>query len=132
MMKESTLDIGNGLSLYYEEAGAGPVILFVHGMWGTCRFFRKQMEALQSDYRVIALDLRGHGRSSMTLDDQAVPIYARDLRAFIEKLRLDNFVGVGWSMGAFVWWEYYLQFGIAGLKGLVVIDQPPSDWRSAD
>lgn len=131
-MKESTVDIGNGISLYYEEAGAGPVILFVHGMWGTCRFFRKQMEALKSDYRVIALDLRGHGRSSMTLDCQAVPIYARDLRAFIGKLHLDEFVGVGWSMGAFVWWDYYLQFGISGLRGLVDIDQPPSDWRSAE
>ncbi len=39
----------------------------------------------------------------MTLADQAVPVYARDLRAFIEKLQLDEFVGVGWSMGAFVW-----------------------------
>ena len=131
-MNASTIDIGNGIDLYYEEAGSGPVILFVHGMWGTCRFFRKQMDELKSKYRVIALDLRGHGRSSMTLDHQAVPVYARDLRAFIEKLRLENFVGVGWSMGAFVWWDYYLQFGIAGLRGLVNIDQPPSDWRSAD
>ncbi len=81
------------------------------------------MEGLKSKYRVIALDLRGHGRSSMTLADQAVPVYARDLRAFIQKLKLENFVGVGWSMGAFVWWDYYLQFGIAGLKGLVNIDQ---------
>jgi non-heme chloroperoxidase len=67
-MNASMIDIGNGIDLYYEEAGSGPVILFVHGMWGTCRFFHKQMEELKSKYRVIALDLRGHGRSSMTLD----------------------------------------------------------------
>lgn len=129
-MISSTVDIGTGLQIYYEEQGAGPVILLVHGMWGTSRFFRKQLEGLSDRYRVIAPDLRGHGRSSMTLDNQTVPTYARDLRAFIERLGLEEFVGVGWSMGAFVWWEYYLQFGVAGLRGLVDIDQPPSDWRS--
>ncbi len=35
-------------------------------------------------------------------------------------------------MGAFVWWDYYTQFGVAGLRGLVNVDQPPSDWRSAE
>lgn len=131
-MITATVDIGSGVQLYYEECGQGPALLFVHGMWGTSRFFRKQMEGLSDKYRVVALDLRGHGRSSMTLADQTVPTYARDLRSFIEKLHLEEFIGVGWSMGAFVWWDYYLQFGVAGLRGLVNIDQPPSDWRSPE
>jgi non-heme chloroperoxidase len=131
-MKTGAIDIGAGVQLYYEECGAGPVIVFVHGMWASSRFFHKQMRELKGKYRVISLDLRGHGRSSMTPADQTVPTYARDLRVFIEKLKLDEFVGVGWSMGAFVWWDYYLQFGVAGLRGLVDIDQPPSDWRSPD
>lgn len=130
-MNSSTVDIGNGLKIYYEEQGAGPAILLVHGMWGTSRFFRKQLEGLSHRYRVIAPDMRGHGRSSMTLDGQTVPTYARDLRALIEQLGLHDFLGVGWSMGTMIWWEYYLQFGVAGLRGLVDIDQPPSDWRSA-
>jgi non-heme chloroperoxidase len=130
-MISATVDIGHGVQLYYEECGCGPVLLLVHGMWGSSRFFRKQMAGLQDRYRVIALDLRGHGRSSMTLAGQTVPGYARDLRAFVTKLQLDEFVGVGWSMGAFVWWDYYMQFGMGGLRGLVNIDQPPSDWRSA-
>ncbi|MEJ1964673.1 MAG: alpha/beta hydrolase [Gammaproteobacteria bacterium] len=131
-MISSTVDIGHGVQLYYEEAGKGPAIVFVHGMWASSRFFRKQMAALQQDFRVIALDLRGHGRSSMTLADHTVPSYARDLQAFIGKLGLKDFIGVGWSMGAFVWWDYYTQFGVGGLRGLVNIDQPPSDWRSAE
>jgi non-heme chloroperoxidase len=131
-MIAATLDVGNGLRLYYEERGRGPVLLCVHGMWGTSRFFRKQLEGLSERFRVIALDLRGHGRSSMTLEDQTVPSYARDLQAFIQRLGLQEFVGIGWSMGAFVWWDYFLQFGVGGLRGLVDIDQPPSDWRSAE
>ncbi|HUI60098.1 MAG TPA: alpha/beta hydrolase [Steroidobacteraceae bacterium] len=131
-MNAATVDVGNGVRLYYEERGEGPVLLFVHGMWGTCRFFHKQFAGLSERFRLIALDLRGHGRSSMTLEDQTVPSYARDLRAFIDALGLREFIGVGWSMGALVWWDYYLQFGVAGLRGLIDIDQPPSDWRSPE
>jgi pimeloyl-ACP methyl ester carboxylesterase len=129
-LRSATVDIGNGVHLYYEECGSGPVLLFVHGLWGSCRFFRAQLSSLSARYRVIALDLRGHGRSSMTLSDQTIPTYARDLRAFINQLGLTTFVAVGWSMGAYVWWDYHLQFGVGGNRGLVVIDQPPSDWQS--
>jgi pimeloyl-ACP methyl ester carboxylesterase len=127
-----SIDVGNGAYLYYEERGSGPVLLLVHGMWGSSRFFRKQLEGLSANYRVIAVDLRGHGRSAMTLADQAVPCYARDLNVFVTALKLDRFVAVGWSMGAFVWWDYFQQFGVAGVNGLVVVDQPPSDWQSRE
>jgi non-heme chloroperoxidase len=125
-----SIDVGNGVQMYYEELGNGPVLLLVHGLWGSCRFFRRQLESLSAHYRVIAVDLRGHGRSSMTLSGLTVPTYARDLRAFIERLGLESFVAVGWSMGVFAWWEYYREFNLGGVRGLVVIDQPPSDWQS--
>jgi non-heme chloroperoxidase len=129
-LKTSSVHVGGGTQLYYEERGSGPVLLLVHGMWGSCKFFARQMQGLSDRYRVIAVDLRGHGRSSMTLSDQTVPSYARDLRAFIKELTIPDFVAVGWSMGAFVWWDYYQQFGTAGMRGLVVVDQPPTDWQS--
>ena len=131
-LKTGSVDIGNGVQIYYEECGTGPALLLVHGMWGSCRFFHKQMRDLSTQYRVIALDLRGHGRSSMTTSDQTVPTYARDVYAFVKAIALESFVAVGWSMGAFVWWDYYQQFGIAGVRGLVVVDQPPSDWQSQE
>jgi non-heme chloroperoxidase len=133
--KQSTtgsVHVGSGVHLYYEERGSGPVLLLVHGMWGSSRFFWKQIEGLSSRYRVIAVDLRGHGRSSMTLSDQTVPCYARDVHVFLRKLHISDFIAVGWSMGAFVWWDYHMQFGAGGMRGLLVIDQPPSDWQSAE
>ena len=128
----NSVDIGNGVQIYFEERGVGPALLLVHGKWGSCRFFHKQLDGLSSNYRVLAVDLRGHGRSTMTLSDQSVPTYARDMHAFISKLGLDSFVAVGWSTGAFVWWDYFRQFGTAGVHGLVVVDQPPSDRRSTE
>jgi non-heme chloroperoxidase len=131
-LTSGSVRVGGGVHLYYEERGTGPVILLVHGMWGSCRFFHKQLAGLSAKYRVIAVDLRGHGRSSMTLSDQTVPSYARDVHVFVEALKLESFVAVGWSMGAFVWWDYYQQFGLGGVRGLVVVDQPPSDWQSLE
>ncbi len=75
-VKCATVDIGRGVQLYYEECGSGPVLLCVHGMWGTCRFFHKQIEGLKDKYRVIAPgsarprpivdDLGGSGRARST------------------------------------------------------------------
>ena len=128
--KSGSIDVGNDVQMYYEECGAGPVLLLVHGLWGSCRFFHAQLESLSAHYRVIAVDLRGHGRSSMPLSGLTVPTYARDLRVFVEKLGLESFVAVGWSTGVYAWWEYYHAYGTDRVRGLVVIDQPPSHWQS--
>ena len=61
-----------------------------------------------------------------------MPQYARDLEALLTRLRIEHAVAIGWSMGAFVWWDYYRQFGAGRIDGLVVIDQPPTDRRTDD
>lgn len=73
-------------------------------------------------YRAIAFDFRGHGRSEKTELGHTVPQYARDLHSFIEYLELDDVVLVGWSMGAFVSWDYVDQFGTDRIHGLVDVD----------
>ncbi len=127
-----TIDIGNGVALYFEENGRGDPILFVHGLWASSRFFSRQLADFGRDHRALAVDLRGHGRSTMTLSEQTVPTYARDLEAFMDRLGLEQVIGVGWSMGAFVWWDHFKQFGPGRLRGLVVVDQPPTDMRKDD
>jgi pimeloyl-ACP methyl ester carboxylesterase len=55
---------------------------------------------MQRHYRVIAVDQRGHGDSSWAPDgDYSPPAHARDLDAFIEQLKLENFALIGFSMG---------------------------------
>ncbi len=129
---KNTVDIGNGIQLYYEEKGSGQPVLFVHGVWASCRFFKKQIPWFGERYRAIALDLRGHGRSSMTLYGQTVPTYASDLHAFIKALDLKDVVVVGWSMGSFVLWNYYELFGGENIKATVDVDESPTDLRSDD
>jgi non-heme chloroperoxidase len=122
----------NGAGLHYEEAGTGAPVVFLHGVWMSGRFFEGQLERFGARYRTVVPDLRGHGGSEHVHSGHTVDAYARDLRALVEALGLDGAVLVGWSMGALVAWDYVRQFGTEGLRGLVVVDQTPSDYRWPD
>jgi pimeloyl-ACP methyl ester carboxylesterase len=126
------LDIGEGVELYYEDEGQGQPILFIHGVWMSSRFFKKQMSYFKKNYRVVTIDLRGHGRSTHVQSGHTVASYAHDLNVFMQKLGLTDVTLVGWSMGAFVVWEYLHQFGEEHVKASVIVDELASDFRWPD
>jgi pimeloyl-ACP methyl ester carboxylesterase len=117
-----------GVELYYTERGEGRPVVFLHGVWMSGRFFDRQLGPVGESCRAIALDFRGHGRSEKPESGHTVPEYAADLRAFLVELALRDVVLVGWSMGAFVIWEYVKQFGCDRLAGTVVVDEAASDF----
>ena len=121
------IELNTGVTLSVEDAGRGPCLVFVHGLWMSGRFFAGQVERFAATNRVIVPDLRGHGASDKPLTGHTVPSYARDLRALLAELRASEPVLVGWSMGAMVVWEYLRTFGQDGVSGIVIVEQPPSD-----
>ena len=131
MRRSATISIAAGVELHYLTEGSGRPLVFIHGLWASGRFFDRQLTALGRRHRTIAVDLRGHGQSTMTLRDQTVSVYAQDLRMFLHRLAVEQPVLIGWSMGAFVIWDYVRQFGSAGIAAAVIVDQAPSDFRSA-
>jgi pimeloyl-ACP methyl ester carboxylesterase len=122
----------NGTQLYYEDEGQGKPILFIHGLWGSCRFFEKQLDYFTQRYRVLLLDLRGHGRSAPIHSGYTMANYARDIHELMHRLELTKTVLVGWSMGAFVVWDYFKQFGAENVKATVIVDQSASDFKRPD
>ena len=122
----------NDVRLHFDERGTGRPVVFLPGWTGSTRYLRPQLELFGREHRAIALDYRAHGRSDQTLAGHSLAGYARDLRAFLLALDLEEAVLVGHSMGAFVAWEYIRQFGEERLAGFVNIDQPPCDSRRPD
>lgn len=122
----------NGADLYYEDYGEGQSIVFLHGGGAGLRYFEPQLLGLSNEYRTIAFDFRGHGRSAKTELGHTLPQYARDLHSFLEQTYLDDVVVAGWSMGAIVSWEYIDQFGTDRIRGLVDIDMEPSPLKRDD
>ncbi len=90
--------------LTYDDVGAGAPVVLIHGFAGTARaHFTPLIEALASDYRVIAPDLSGHGRSAAIPRQVDAKLHyhdADDLLALIDMLRLDQVNLIGYSDGA--------------------------------
>tara|TARA_B100001123_G_scaffold209466_2_gene236970 strand:- start:832 stop:1737 length:906 start_codon:yes stop_codon:yes gene_type:complete len=88
----------NGVELaFFERDGLEPTLLFAHATGFHARCWDAVMEGLAE--RSIALDLRGHGRSSKPTPPYPWSDFANDIAAFCEILGLKNLIGVGHSMG---------------------------------
>ena len=90
----------NGDSLWYEERGSGPAIVLIHGWCMSSAVWQFQLESLSRSFRVIAPDLRGHGRSAPSSDGYCFDVYASDIAALFQRLDLKDALLVGWSLGA--------------------------------
>jgi pimeloyl-ACP methyl ester carboxylesterase len=112
---------------YYESQGTGPAILMVHGNSSAGRTFYNQLEgSFGQKYRVVALDLPGHGHSARANDPQAtynMPGYARVVVDLARQLNLDEAVFLGWSLGGHIVLEATGQLPQA--KGFVIYGTPP-------
>ena len=116
-MKTYTVRGGGGLRLHVREWGKanGPPILLIHGWSQNHLSWAKQYESsLADEFRLVAFDLRGHGMSEAPLEPEhytAGELWADDVAAIIDELRLDQPVLVGWSYGAFVISDYVRAHG---------------------
>jgi sigma-B regulation protein RsbQ len=112
----------DGIDLYSTSAGAGPTIIFVHGWTCDTSSWREQMPVFDDDYRVIALDLPGHGLSGAPADGQfSMELFARAVEAVRAEAGADQIVLVGHSMGAPVIRQYAIDHP-EHVAGLVSVD----------
>lgn len=85
--------------LSWEDTGAGPTLLFIHGWAMSGRVWRYQREQSTADHRIITLDFRGHGGSSVPATGPTIDDFAADIEALLTRLDLNSVTLVAWSMG---------------------------------
>ena len=117
-----TIDI-NDTTLYYERAGTGPGVLFVHGMCGNAEVWADQAQRLSDRYTCVRYDRRGHTRSARGTAPISDALHADDAAALIEALGLAPCLLVGSSGGAAIGAEVTLRHGHL-LRG-AVLSEPP-------
>jgi pimeloyl-ACP methyl ester carboxylesterase len=92
------LDDGKEIA-YMDEGNGKQVLLFIHGLGSYAPAWKKNIEGLKNDYRCIAIDLPGYGRSSKGKYEASMSAFADVVKAFIEQLEIEKVTLVGHSMG---------------------------------
>jgi pimeloyl-ACP methyl ester carboxylesterase len=87
---------------YTDEGGSGPPILFVHGFSCDSHDWSWQLPHFARTHRVIAVDLRGHGRSSAPEGGYEPKTFANDIVALLKQLECGPVVAVGHSLGGVI------------------------------
>lgn len=100
IVKQGRIEVGNG-SLYYEEAGEGEPLIFVHGHSLDHRMWDEQFAVFAKKYRTIRYDLRGYGISSPQTEDYQFT-HVEDLRTLMDSLHIKKAHIVGLSLGGFI------------------------------
>jgi len=106
--------------VYYEISGKGQWLVLIHGAWASHEWWRWQVPELSRSYRVLSLDVRGHGQSSPLEKPDSVDGFAQDLVTLLQKVGADEVALVGWSMGGIISMQYYLS-NPSRVKALVLI-----------
>ena len=92
------------------DIGAGPALLFLHGLSGCWQNWLENLPAFARDHRVIAVDLPGFGSSPMPREPISISGYARMLGVLLDELGIERAQVVGNSMGGFVGCEMAIRY----------------------
>lgn len=109
-----------GHKIRYREAGAGPTVLFVHGLTGSTEWWTPTLPALLPDHRVVLVDLPGFGAMWWRRARLYLSRAAEWLHEFVHAAELEKFALVGHSMGGMIALQFAARHAQA-LEALVLV-----------
>lgn len=122
----------DGARIAYDDEGIGRPLVLLHGLMAHRGFFARQ-RGLADSFRVINIDLRGHGESRAATGF-TIERLADDVAGLVAALDLRDAIGVGWSLGASVLWRMLTGPESGRFAGSVIVDMTPrvqndDEWR---
>lgn len=126
-MRTHTVEGGARLKLHVRDSGPvdAPAILLLHGWSQHHLCWAKQFESpLLSEFRLVAMDLRGHGQSEAPPEPENYTtgsLWADDVASVISALDLNSPTLVGWSYGGFVIGDYLRVHGDGAISAINLV-----------
>jgi pimeloyl-ACP methyl ester carboxylesterase len=98
--ESSFVTTNDGVSIAYDVNGKGAIALvFVHG-WSCDRsYWREQIKTFSKNYKVVTIDLAGHGQSALNRTNWTISSFGNDVASVVKKLKLKRIILIGHSMG---------------------------------
>jgi 3-oxoadipate enol-lactonase len=119
MQKRHSLVDVNGTRLYYEIAGSGQAVVFIHGFTLDTRMWDDQFTAFARHFQVIRYDMRGFGKSALPTGETYS--HVNDLKGLLDQLGVQQAYLVGLSKGGAVALDFALTYPLR-TRALVLID----------
>jgi non-heme chloroperoxidase len=124
------VDVADHVSIHYLQSGqanAPHTLLLIPGWRISSSIWDKQITYFTTlGYRVIAIDSRSQGESSVVTEGNAPENRATDIQQVIARLDLKHVVMIGWSQGAQDVAAYVSRYGTNAVDALVLVDSPVS------
>lgn len=98
------------ISLYYQEKGSGTPFVLLHGNGEDGDYFKYQIDYFSNNYRMIAVDTRGHGNSPRGDAPFTMNQFVEDLNNLLEKLKLSKVILLGFSDGANIAMKFAIKY----------------------
>lgn len=114
----------DGCLLHYEEHGQGEPLVLLHGLGSSSQDWEMQVPELSQRYRVILMDIRGHGQSSKPRAGYRIKTFSEDLLALLEHLGTGPVHFTGLSMGGMVGFQFAVDHP-QWLRSLCIVNSAP-------
>lgn len=111
----------NGINIAYTDSGQGHPLVFIHAFPLSQQMWKPQVAVFEQQYRVITLDLRGHGETDTLLWNFTLEDYAKDIYELLRHLKVEQATFIGLSMGGYILFAFYRLFP-AMVSALVLAD----------
>lgn len=115
----------NGINLNYHEQGQGEPLLFLHGLGSQGEDWAFQVPFFAPSYRVITVDLRGHGASDKPTGPYSVAMMAEDVVGLLDALNIESAHIVGLSMGGMIAFQLVVDRP-ERVRSLVIVNSGPA------
>ena len=113
----------NGTHLHYVRGGTGPAIILVHGFPQDWHAYHKIMPRLARTFTVIAIDMRGVGRSTGPAARFDATDVAADIRQLVQALKLERVYVAGHDNGGMIAYTFARRYPDA-VRGVMILDSP--------
>lgn len=112
------------LALHYESAGEGEPLVLIHGLGSSTKDWEGQVGVFAEHFRVVAVDIRGHGLSDKPPGPFSVPMFAADTAGLLKELDIGSAHVAGISMGGMIAFQLAVDSPQL-LRSMIIVNSGP-------